>query len=84
MGTRLIIDTDPGVDDAVALALAALSEDVDLLGVTTVFGNVGVETTTRNARRVLALCGRHDVPVAEGAARPLVHPRRVRPVDAHG
>ncbi|WP_043537390.1 nucleoside hydrolase [Saccharomonospora cyanea] len=73
MGTKLIIDTDPGVDDAFAIALAALSEDVDLLGVTTVFGNVGIDATTRNARRVLALCKRGDVPVAEGAARPLVH-----------
>ncbi|MBK1786078.1 nucleoside hydrolase [Prauserella cavernicola] len=84
MRTKLIIDTDPGVDDAFALTLAALSEDVDLLGVTTVFGNVGLEATTRNARRVLALCQRDDVPVAAGAARPLVHhqPREARTV--HG
>lgn len=84
MPTKLIIDTDPGVDDAFAIALAALSDDVDLLGVTTVFGNVGLDDTTRNARRVLALCERDDVPVAAGAARPLVHPqwRQARPV--HG
>ncbi|MFF5987959.1 nucleoside hydrolase [Prauserella flavalba] len=84
MGTKLIIDTDPGVDDAFAIALAALSDDVDLLGVTTVFGNVPLTATTRNARRVLALCKRDDVPVAAGAARPLVHPqpREARPV--HG
>lgn len=84
MGRKLIIDTDPGVDDAFALALAARSADVDLLGVTTVFGNVDVELTTANARRVLALCDREDVPVARGAARPLVHPRQVRPASAHG
>jgi len=84
MPIPLIIDTDPGVDDAFAIALAALSEDVDLLGVTTVFGNVPLEATTRNARRVLALCGRDDVPVAAGAARPLVHPQARRAGDVHG
>jgi pyrimidine-specific ribonucleoside hydrolase len=84
MGTRLIIDTDPGVDDAFAIALAALSDDVDLLGVTTVFGNVSLEATTRNAQRVLALCGRSDVPVAAGAERPLVHPHPHRARYAHG
>lgn len=84
VGTKLIIDTDPGVDDAFAIALAALSEDVDLLGVTTVFGNVPLESTTRNALRVLALCGRPDVPVAAGADRPLVHPQRRRAAHIHG
>ncbi|WP_116102836.1 nucleoside hydrolase [Amycolatopsis thermalba] len=84
MPTPLIIDTDPGVDDAFAIALAALSEDVDLLGVTTVFGNVPLEATTRNARRVLALCGRADVPVAAGAARPLVHAQLHRASHVHG
>ncbi|EHK85800.1 Inosine-uridine nucleoside N-ribohydrolase [Saccharomonospora azurea SZMC 14600] len=82
--TKLVIDTDPGVDDAFAIALAALSEDVELLGVTTVFGNVGLDNTTRNARRVLALCKRGDVPVAEGAARPLVHPHPHRARYVHG
>lgn len=69
MAIPLIIDTDPGVDDAFALALAARSPEVDLLGVTTVFGNVSLEHTTRNAQRILALLGRTDVPVAVGAAR---------------
>ncbi|OLF18616.1 nucleoside hydrolase [Actinophytocola xanthii] len=82
--TALIIDTDPGIDDAYALALACASPEVDLLGVTTVFGNVGLAMTTRNALRVLALYGRDDVPVAAGADRPLVfpHPHRARYV--HG
>jgi pyrimidine-specific ribonucleoside hydrolase len=82
--TPLIIDTDPGVDDAFALALACASPDVELIGVTTVFGNVGLALTTRNALRVLALHGREDVPVAAGAERPLVfpHPHRARYV--HG
>lgn len=72
----LIVDTDPGIDDSVALALAAASPDVDLLAVTTVFGNVGLATTTRNALGVLTLAGRGDVPVAAGAARPLVYPQQ--------
>lgn len=84
MGTKLIIDTDPGVDDAFAIALAALSEDVDLLGVTTVFGNVSLAATTRNALRLLELCGRSDVPVAAGADRPLIHPQAARAGHVHG
>ncbi|GAB3476343.1 nucleoside hydrolase [Amycolatopsis cihanbeyliensis] len=84
MGTQLIIDTDPGVDDAFAITLAALGTDVDLLGVTTVFGNVPLAATTRNAQRVLALCGRADVPVAAGAERPLVYPHPHRARYAHG
>lgn len=83
MATPLIIDTDPGVDDAFALALAACSPEVDLIGVTTVFGNVSLAQTTRNALRVLALLGRQDVPVAAGADRPLVHSRH-RDSTAHG
>jgi pyrimidine-specific ribonucleoside hydrolase len=85
VATRLIIDTDPGVDDAFAIALAARSHDVELLAVTTVFGNVGLSETTLNARRVLALYQRDDVPVAAGAARPLVHPdpRPARHVHGH-
>jgi pyrimidine-specific ribonucleoside hydrolase len=82
--TRLIIDTDPGIDDAYALALACASPDVDLIGVTTVFGNVGLANTTRNALRVLALYGREDVPVAAGADRPLVHPHAHRARYVHG
>lgn len=82
--TPLIIDTDPGIDDAFAIALACASPEVDLLGVTTVFGNVGLAMTTRNALGLLALYGREDVPVAAGADRPLVfpHPHRARYV--HG
>lgn len=82
--TALIIDTDPGIDDAYAIAFACASPEVDLLGVTTVFGNVGLAMTTRNALRVLALYGREDVPVAAGADRPLAfpHPHRARYV--HG
>ncbi|RSM75525.1 nucleoside hydrolase [Kibdelosporangium aridum] len=79
---RLIIDTDPGVDDAFAIALAARHPDVDLLGVTTVAGNIGIEHTTRNALNVLSMCGREDVPVAVGADKALCRPPRTD--DAHG
>ncbi|MFD2494904.1 nucleoside hydrolase [Amycolatopsis jiangsuensis] len=84
MGTKLIIDTDPGVDDAFAIALAATSTDVELLGVTTVFGNVPLVTTTANARRLLQLCDRTDVPVAAGASRPFVHQASRRLSGIHG
>ncbi|HET9143082.1 nucleoside hydrolase [Actinophytocola sp.] len=82
--TSLIIDTDPGVDDAFAIALACASPEVDLLAVTTVFGNASLETTTRNALRLLALCGRTDVPVAAGADRPLVYPQEHEADRVHG
>ncbi len=74
----LIIDTDPGVDDAVALLLALASPEVELRAVTTVFGNAPLATTTANAARILALAGRTDVPLGAGAAHPLVHPRPER------
>jgi pyrimidine-specific ribonucleoside hydrolase len=82
--TPLIIDTDPGIDDAFAIALTAASPEVDLLAVTTVFGNVGLEKTTANALRLLELCGRPDVPVAAGANRPLVHQTPHRASEVHG
>ncbi len=80
----MIIDTDPGVDDAVALLLAAASPEVQLLAVTTVFGNVGVDLTTGNALRLRALAGLGHLPVAAGAARPLVYPRDRRTDSWHG
>ncbi len=80
----LIIDTDPGVDDAVAILLALASPEVDLLAVSTVFGNVAVADTTANAGRVLALGGRGYIPVAAGADRPLVHPQRELARGWHG
>jgi inosine-uridine nucleoside N-ribohydrolase len=72
MGTPVILDCDPGHDDAIALLLALASPELDLLGVTTVHGNQTLEKTTANALRVLELAGRSDVPVAAGAATPLV------------
>ena len=71
MSTPILIDCDPGHDDAIALLLALASPEVELLGVTTVAGNQTLEKTTTNALRVLELAGRGDVPVAAGADRPL-------------
>jgi inosine-uridine nucleoside N-ribohydrolase len=67
----IVLDCDPGHDDAIALLLALGSPEVELLGVTTVYGNQTLEKTTANAIRVLDLVGRADVPVAAGADRPL-------------
>jgi pyrimidine-specific ribonucleoside hydrolase len=84
MTVRMIIDTDPGVDDAVALMFAAASPEVELLAVTTVFGNVGVNLTTTNVLRLRALAGLGHVPVGAGADRPLVHPQAQRTDFRHG
>ena len=67
----IIIDTDPGIDDAIAILAALASPEFDVLGITTVAGNIGIATTTRNAGRILALAGRGEVPVIAGAAGPL-------------
>lgn len=69
---RVIIDTDPGVDDAAAILLALASPEIDLLGITVVGGNVGLEASVLNACKIVALAGRRDVPVFSGAALPLV------------
>ena len=67
----ILIDCDPGHDDAIAVLLALASPEVEVLGVTTVAGNQTLEKTTANAIRVLDFVGRDDIPVAPGAARPL-------------
>jgi hypothetical protein len=66
----LIIDSDPGLDDALAIGLAVARPELDLLAVTTVGGNADVHHCTENALRLLEAYGRADVPVAEGAAGP--------------
>ncbi len=70
--TPILLDCDPGHDDAIALLLALAAPELELLGVTTVAGNQTLEKTTANAIRVLEFAGRADVPVAAGADRPLV------------
>lgn len=70
---KIIIDTDPGQDDAVAILLALSSPEIDLLGITAVAGNVPLSLTQKNARIVCELAGRTDIPVFEGADSPLRH-----------
>jgi purine nucleosidase len=70
----IIIDCDPGVDDAIALLLAFASPELDILAITTVAGNVPLDQTQRNARRVCELGGRADIPVYAGCPRPLMQP----------
>ena len=79
----VILDVDPGHDDAVALMLACGHPDLDLLAVTTVAGNVPIEKTTRNTLRVLSLVGCTQVPVGVGASEPLERPLHTAE-DIHG
>ncbi|HWU16080.1 MAG TPA: nucleoside hydrolase [Devosia sp.] len=72
MSRKIIIDTDPGQDDAVAILLALASpEELDVLGIVAVAGNVGVAQNAINARKVVELAGRSDIPVYAGCSRPL-------------
>jgi len=72
--TPVILDVDPGHDDAVALMLACGAPELEVRAVTTVAGNVSLDKTTRNALRVLSLIGREDVPVGAGTEAPLARP----------
>jgi len=80
----ILIDTDPGQDDAVALLMAAAAPDaLKVLGLTTVGGNVPIELTTANALRILELAGRTDIPVHAGCPRPILRPLTTAP-EIHG
>jgi pyrimidine-specific ribonucleoside hydrolase len=79
----VILDCDPGHDDALAITLALARPELRVLGITTVAGNAPLAATTLNALRVLALLGRPDIPVAAGAAQPLVRPLETAPA-VHG
>jgi pyrimidine-specific ribonucleoside hydrolase len=79
----IILDCDPGHDDALAIVLALARPELGLLAITTVAGNAALARTTRNALRVLTLLGRTDVPVAAGADRPILRDPWV-PVEFHG
>jgi inosine-uridine nucleoside N-ribohydrolase len=78
--TPIILDCDPGHDDAIALLLAIASPEVELIGVTTVAGNTTIDKATNNALRILELAGRSDIPVYRGAERPFI---RKQDVAAH-
>jgi inosine-uridine nucleoside N-ribohydrolase len=83
MSTPVLLDCDPGHDDAIAMLLALGSDELDVRGITTVAGNQTLEKTTANAIRVLELAGRAEIPVAAGAGRPLVREPRVA-AEVHG
>jgi len=81
---KIIIDTDPGIDDAQAIAFAVAHPDISLLGLTTVYGNADIDTTTNNALLILERFGCPEVPVARGAAGPLSQARMPAPDFVHG
>lgn len=83
MSRKIIFDTDPGIDDAAALLFAHRHPDIELLGITTVFGNADIATVTRNARYLSKLFG-IDAPIAMGASRPLASQSRPAPAIVHG
>lgn len=74
MNTTIILDCDPGIDDALAIAFAAGHPGIELAGITTVAGNVGLPRTTRNALDVADFVGAGNVPVTAGCAGPLLRP----------
>ncbi len=80
---KIIIDTDPGIDDAMAIFTAMAHDDIELLGLTTTFGNASIEDTTRNALQLVEMSG-FDIPVAQGAAVPLVQEPHPYPDFVHG
>ncbi|MFT6407423.1 MAG: inosine-uridine nucleoside N-ribohydrolase [Arenicella sp.] len=81
---KIILDTDPGIDDAQAIAFAVAHPGLSLLGLTTVFGNADIDTTTNNALLILEKFGCPTVPVAKGAAQPLIQSRMPAPDFVHG
>src|SRR5712692_7883336 len=81
--TPIILDVDPGHDDAVAILMAAASPAIDLRAITCVAGNAPLANTQENARKVLTVAGVTDIPVAAGLDRPLVRPL-VTAANVHG
>jgi inosine-uridine nucleoside N-ribohydrolase len=84
MARKIIIDTDPGVDDAMAIFFALCSPELELIGLTTIFGNVHTDLATTNALRLLEIAGRPDIPVAKGADNPLARPYKGPVPYVHG
>ncbi|KAJ0513807.1 putative inosine nucleosidase [Helianthus annuus] len=82
---KIIIDTDPGIDDAMAIFLALRSPEVNVIGLTTIYGNVYTTLATRNALHLLEVAGRTDIPVAEGSHVSYVKATKLRVADfVHG
>lgn len=69
---KIILDCDPGMDDSMAIVMAVKAEELDVLAITTVNGNYPVDVTSKNARKVLELLGRTEIPVARGMAVPMI------------
>jgi uridine nucleosidase len=84
MTRKILIDTDPGIDDTMAILFALRSKELAVVGLTTVFGNTDVEFTSQNALRLVELEGHHHIPVAQGSGRPLVLPNRSLGKVVHG
>ena len=82
MKTPIIIDTDPGIDDVIAITAALFAEDLDVRLITTVGGNVGIENTTNNAVNLVNFLGK-ETPVAKGADQPLLN-KLVTAAKVHG
>jgi inosine-uridine nucleoside N-ribohydrolase len=80
---KLVIDCDPGVDDALALIMAIQHGDFEIVGITTVFGNASLDQGTKNALRIVELSGK-NIPVYRGAAKPLTAALRPPPDFVHG
>ncbi|XP_040993849.1 probable uridine nucleosidase 2 [Juglans microcarpa x Juglans regia] len=82
---KIIIDTDPGIDDAMAIFLALQSPEVEVIGLTTIYGNVYTTLATRNALHLLEVAGRTDIPVAEGSHVTITKGTKLRIADfVHG
>jgi len=81
---KLLIDTDPGIDDAMAIFYALESPELEVVGLTTVFGNADTDVTTRNALGLLEIAQRSDIPVAAGAVKPLAIDYRGPAAVVHG
>jgi inosine-uridine nucleoside N-ribohydrolase len=84
MARNIIIDTDPGIDDTMAIFFALRSPELNVIGLTTIFGNVHTEMATTNALRLLEIAGRTDIPVARGADDALTRPFRYPGMFVHG
>lgn len=84
MRSKIIIDTDPGVDDGMAIQLALNSPEFEILGLTTVFGNASIEVTTTNALRLLDIANKREIPVHRGASKPLLRSFKGGVPQVHG
>ncbi|MCB0211618.1 MAG: nucleoside hydrolase [Anaerolineae bacterium] len=84
MTTKIVIDTDPGIDDAMAILFALKAPEIELMGLTTIYGNVHTDLATQNALRLVEFAGRPDISVAHGADLPLIVPLKSVASEVHG